>query len=83
MLKRDATRFLTSVQFVSLLSGERSRNSGSDGKGGHKGNVSSLEAELAELRERYSLMSLKYAEVEAEREELVLKLKNVHTRSWF
>lgn len=43
-----------------------------------------LEAELNELQERYLNMSLKYAEVEAQREELVLKLKAVGPgRSWF
>ncbi|XP_071729115.1 uncharacterized protein [Rutidosis leptorrhynchoides] len=42
-----------------------------------------LEAELNELQERYLNMSLKYAEVEAQREELVLKLKGSGpARSW-
>ncbi|XP_061337712.1 uncharacterized protein LOC133284659 [Gastrolobium bilobum] len=36
---------------------------------------SMLEAELSDIQERYFHMSLKYAEVEAEREELVMKLK--------
>ncbi|KAH7511670.1 hypothetical protein JRO89_XSUnG0180100 [Xanthoceras sorbifolium] len=36
---------------------------------------SSLETELRDIRERYLQMSLKYAEVEAQREELVMKLK--------
>nr|GMD44505.1 myosin-11-like isoform X1 [Ipomoea batatas] len=36
---------------------------------------SSLEAELKDIRERYFEMSLKYAEVEAQRETLVMKLK--------
>ncbi|KAL3532008.1 hypothetical protein ACH5RR_005529 [Cinchona calisaya] len=36
---------------------------------------SSLENELRDLRERYLHMSLKYAEVEAQREDLVMKLK--------
>ncbi|KAI3730964.1 hypothetical protein L1987_62146 [Smallanthus sonchifolius] len=50
----------------------------------HKNVVSSLERELSELQERYLHMSLKYAEVEAQREELVLKLKAVGPgRSWF
>lgn len=49
-----------------------------------KHNTSSLENELNELQERYLHMSLKYAEVEAQREELVLKLKAVGPgRSWF
>ncbi|KAJ4841480.1 hypothetical protein Tsubulata_045100, partial [Turnera subulata] len=39
--------------------------------------VASLEMELKDLQERYFDMSLKYAEVEAEREQLVLKLKAV------
>nr|KJB36466.1 hypothetical protein B456_006G160300 [Gossypium raimondii] len=38
---------------------------------------STLEAELSDIRERYLQMSLKYAEVEAQREELVMKLKGV------
>lgn len=36
---------------------------------------SSLETELRDLKERYLEMSLKYAEVEAQREDLVMKLK--------
>ncbi|XP_038689206.1 myosin heavy chain, cardiac muscle isoform-like [Tripterygium wilfordii] len=36
---------------------------------------SSMEAELRDLRDRYLTMSLKYAEVEAEREELVMNIK--------
>ncbi|KAL4315176.1 hypothetical protein AHAS_Ahas15G0158900 [Arachis hypogaea] len=38
---------------------------------------SMLEAELSDIQERYFHMSLKYAEVEAEREELVMKLKEL------
>ena len=50
----------------------------------HQEKISSMEAELREIRGRYSDMSLKYAEVEAEREELVMKLKTVNNRrSWF
>lgn len=50
----------------------------------HKDHVTSLERELGELQERYLHMSLKYAEVEAQREELVLKLKAISPgRSWF
>ncbi|XP_068645929.1 uncharacterized protein [Aristolochia californica] len=44
----------------------------------------SLEAELRDLRERYFHMSLKFAEVEAQREDLVMKVKSLKggTR-WF
>lgn len=45
---------------------------------------SSLEAELKDIRERYLHMSLKYAEVEAQREELVMKIRGVKSmRRWF
>lgn len=48
------------------------------------GNMSFLELELQDLREQYFQMSLKYAEVEAQRAELVLKLKtSTNRRSWF
>ncbi|XP_024969161.1 myosin-3-like [Cynara cardunculus var. scolymus] len=50
----------------------------------HDKDASSVETELKELQERYLHMSLKYAEVEAQREELVSKLKAVRPgRSWF
>ncbi|KAF8403162.1 hypothetical protein HHK36_011259 [Tetracentron sinense] len=43
-----------------------------------------LEAELRDIRERYFQMSLRYAEVEAEREELVMKLRTVKNgKRWF
>ncbi|KAI4378704.1 hypothetical protein MLD38_016146 [Melastoma candidum] len=44
---------------------------------------SSLESELRDIRERYLIMSLKYAEVEAQREELVMKLKANKNKRWF
>ncbi|KAK9282833.1 hypothetical protein L1049_011056 [Liquidambar formosana] len=51
---------------------------------GYDQKASILEAELKDISERYFQMSLKYAEVEAQREELVMKLKAVNTgRSWF
>uniref|UniRef100_A0A0R0HQ07 Uncharacterized protein n=1 Tax=Glycine max TaxID=3847 RepID=A0A0R0HQ07_SOYBN len=43
---------------------------------------SMLEAELRDIQERYFHMSLKYAEVEAEREELVMKLKATRKKGW-
>lgn len=51
---------------------------------GYDRKVSSLEAELKDLQERYLQMSLKCAEVEAQREQLVMKLKSVNSgRKWF
>lgn len=51
---------------------------------GYEGKMSSLQTELKDLQERYFDMSLKYAEVEAERAKLVLKLKPVNNgRRWF
>ncbi|KAM4078466.1 hypothetical protein ACB094_09G039700 [Castanea mollissima] len=45
---------------------------------------SSLEAELIDIRERYLHMSLRYAEVEAQREELVMKLRATNNvKRWF
>ncbi|KAF8042712.1 hypothetical protein BT93_A1137 [Corymbia citriodora subsp. variegata] len=45
---------------------------------------SRLESELRDIRERYLHMSLKYAEVEAQREELVMKLKaSQGVKRWF
>lgn len=45
---------------------------------------SSVETELRDLRERYLQMSLKYAEVEAQREDLVMKLKAAKSgKRWF
>lgn len=50
----------------------------------HKRSRSSLEAELKDIRERYLDMSLRYAEVEAQREELVMKLKTAKGgKRWF
>ncbi|KAJ6428874.1 hypothetical protein OIU84_020510 [Salix udensis] len=51
---------------------------------GCEGKISSLQTELKDLQERYFDMSLKYAEVEAERAKLVLKLKTgSNGRRWF
>ncbi|KAI5578400.1 hypothetical protein BDE02_08G025900 [Populus trichocarpa] len=51
---------------------------------GYEGKMLSLQTELKDLQERYFDMSLKYAEVEAERAKLVLKLKPVNNgRRWF
>ncbi|GLT89859.1 hypothetical protein SLE2022_078230 [Rubroshorea leprosula] len=45
--------------------------------------MSSLEAELRDIQQRYLEMSLKYAEVECQREELVMKLKGNKNVRWF
>lgn len=53
-------------------------------KVGNAGKVASLEAELKDMKERYLHMSLQYAEVEAQREELVMKLKTMKKeKRWF
>ncbi|CAI0410817.1 unnamed protein product [Linum tenue] len=53
------------------LEEEEEEGIGAVGSGG----VDDVEAELKDLQERFSHMSLKYAEVEAERAQLVLKLR--------
>ncbi|XP_057475215.1 uncharacterized protein LOC130763332 [Actinidia eriantha] len=54
------------------------------GKDENEQKAALLEAELREIRERYFQMSLKYAEVEAQREQLVMKLKAVNSgKRWF
>ncbi|MQL90728.1 hypothetical protein Taro_023329 [Colocasia esculenta] len=51
---------------------------------GNDDRLTSLEAELKDMRERYFQMSLQYAEVEAQREDLVMKLKSVKKeKRWF
>ncbi|KAG6500903.1 putative uncharacterized protein MYH16 isoform X1 [Zingiber officinale] len=46
--------------------------------------ISALETELKEMRERYLHISLQYAQVEAQREELVMQLKSVkREKRWF
>lgn len=54
-------------------------------KEGYESLNSALEAELKDIRERYFHISLKYAEVEHQREELVMKLKAAKNsgRRWF
>ncbi|XP_016501385.1 uncharacterized protein LOC107819753 isoform X1 [Nicotiana tabacum] len=50
----------------------------SKGIDGYMQKISQLEAELKEIRDRYLHMSLKYAEVEDQREQLVMTLKSIH-----
>ncbi|XP_020587625.1 major antigen-like isoform X2 [Phalaenopsis equestris] len=82
------------MQINGLLSEKRSNrkeencNYSDDGgiaaKADQSNKISSLETELKEMRERYLHMSLQYAEVEAQREELVMQLKSVKKeKKWF
>lgn len=41
----------------------------------------SMERDLKEMQERYSDMSLKFAEVEGERQQLIMKLRNLANAS--
>ncbi|MCD7458684.1 hypothetical protein HAX54_038900, partial [Datura stramonium] len=50
----------------------------SQGRDEYMHKISQLEAELQEIRDRYLNMSLKYAEVEDQREQLVMTLKAIH-----
>jgi len=51
---------------------------------GYKQTVSSLQAELKDMQERYFQMSLQFAEVEAQREELVMTVRNFKNgKRWF
>ncbi|KAL0927183.1 hypothetical protein M5K25_001346 [Dendrobium thyrsiflorum] len=60
-------------------------DSGNASKVDPSNKISSLETELKEMRERYLHMSLQYAEVEAQREELVMQLKSAakKDKKWF
>ncbi|KAG1362621.1 putative myosin-11 [Cocos nucifera] len=56
----------------------------SDATVSDNGKISLLEAELKDIRERYLQMSIQYAEVEVEREELVMKLNSTNKeKRWF
>ncbi|XP_020093572.1 myosin-2 heavy chain-like [Ananas comosus] len=88
---REASKMYKS-QLESFLSEKRSDNgeilkkamSENAMKVGNAGKVASLEAELKDMKERYLHMSLQYAEVEAQREELVMKLKTMKKeKRWF
>ncbi|KAK8662241.1 hypothetical protein V6N13_091827 [Hibiscus sabdariffa] len=85
---------LQQVSIISLLSkeasfkptaaSEKSMGEGATRKDGCDCQTSAFETELKELRERYLHMSLKYAEVEDQREQLVMQLKAASGRKrWF
>lgn len=50
----------------------------SKGRDDNMQKISQLESELQEIRDRYLNMSLKYAEVEDQREQLIMTLKSIH-----
>jgi len=58
-----------------------------NGEGNNDDKVAQLESELKDMQDRLLNMSLQYAEVEAQREELVMELKNVNANKkggrWF
>ncbi|KAK8671575.1 hypothetical protein V6N13_038168 [Hibiscus sabdariffa] len=63
---------------------EKSMGEGAARKDGCNCQTSAFETELKELRERYLHISLKYAEVEDQREQLVMQLKAASGRKrWF
>ncbi|KAG2555385.1 hypothetical protein PVAP13_9KG556900 [Panicum virgatum] len=59
------------------------QSAGGDGKEGNTDRVLQLEGELRDMKERLLNMSLQYAEVEAQRERLVMELKAVKKGRWF
>ncbi|KAG6433972.1 hypothetical protein SASPL_105591 [Salvia splendens] len=72
----------TKRQMVENETAERQKKNG--GRDKYERTKSSLETELRDLKQRYLEMSLKYAEVEGEREDLVMKLRATRTGNrWF
>jgi hypothetical protein len=59
------------------------QSAGGDGKEGSADRVLQLEGELRDMKERLLNMSLQYAEVEAQRERLVMELKAAKKGRWF
>jgi hypothetical protein len=59
------------------------QSAGGDGKEGNSDRVLQLEGELRDMKERLLNMSLQYAEVEAQRERLVMELKAAKKGRWF
>lgn len=59
------------------------QSAGGDGKEGNTDRILQLEGELRDMKERLLNMSLQYAEVEAQRERLVMELKAIKKGRWF
>ncbi|KAL8159904.1 hypothetical protein V2J09_001441 [Rumex salicifolius] len=76
-------------QLSRFLSDEQNSSKSSAKQNGANAKVAdslvwNLQSELKDIRERYFQMSLRYAEVEAQREELVMKLKSKNNKKgWF
>ncbi|XP_009411507.2 uncharacterized protein LOC103993244 [Musa acuminata AAA Group] len=72
------------VQHKRVVSGKEADHLLKNNVNEHTDKISSLEAELREMKERYLNMSLRYAEVEAQREGLVMQLKSMKKeKRWF
>lgn len=82
---KSKSRFISTSQKNSTVSSKKPAADGGTGtRQKYERTKSSLETELRDLRERYLTMSLKYAEVEAQRENLVMKLKATNgANRWF
>lgn len=63
--------------------GQSSNRDEMDNNGNSK--IAQLESELNDMQERLLTVSMQYAEVEAQREELVMELKNANAKKgrWF
>ncbi|XP_074311270.1 uncharacterized protein LOC141647121 isoform X2 [Silene latifolia] len=85
MYRSQIKRFLSEEQSVSSDNPQTSSvDSGVNSKMGRSNDIASLELELSDLRDKYFQLSVKYADVEAQREELVVKLKSKNNKkSWF
>jgi phage shock protein A len=61
------------------------KSASKDGKENDDDKISQLESELKDMQERLLNVSLQYAEVEAQREELVMELKTANAKKgrWF
>ncbi|GJM91383.1 hypothetical protein PR202_ga07746 [Eleusine coracana subsp. coracana] len=71
-------------QLKSPMSDEQSCST--DGKDDSDDKIAQLESELKDMQDRLLNVSMQYAEVEAQREELVMELKNINTKKggrWF
>jgi len=56
-----------------------------DGEENNDDKIAQLESELKDMQDRLLNVSMQYAEVEAQREELVMELKNANAKKgrWF